>query len=204
MPAVDSPSAAGSGARPQRAGRRLARLKLLLADPRATARPAAAGDEFDGLAPQEEAAGVGAGAPGVRRAEEYDGLAAVAGLGAGDSSLHVGVLPAALAALPPAEAAARLAAELHGGFVTLDQNPPAALVVSVGTDGAFPLYRYPAAPLRRVVAAQRDWAAAPLVAAVRAAVDAVSGQPSNSCVVNLFAGGLRRGHFVIIAPHSCL
>ncbi len=51
-------------------------------------------------------------------------------------------------------------------------------------------------------AAQRDWAAAPLVAAVRAAVDAVSGQPSNSCVVNLFAGGLGRGHFVIIPPHS--
>jgi hypothetical protein len=155
----------------------------------------------------------------VAATQEHDGLAATTGLGSGDSSLLVGLaLPAALPD-DAGGAAAALVAELQGAFdaafeisraaasSALDEppavgggevNPPAAIVTTVREGGRFPLYRYPAfggtAPL---VAAQQDWAATPLVAAVRDAADALAGTSSDHAVINYYPVG-----DTVLGPHT--
>ena len=134
-------------------------------------------------------------------AVEHDGLSSVARLGAGDSTLYVNMLGYDRTHLPqePAAAAAALTAELKSVFeagevsaeaegpqAAGEANPLAAIVTSVGEGGRYPLYRYPAAGgTRPLIAAQQDWASAPLVAAVRAAAaHSALGTSCNHAVIN--------------------
>lgn len=118
-------------------------------------------------------------------------------LGDGDSLLLVDVLPRNVATMAPEMLLERLLSELRPLCATQSSgggsNPPAAVVVEEDELG-FPLYRYPAEPLRPLYEARKHWAKAPTVTAIRdsatrsalAQIEAGVANVPNSCVVNYY------------------
>ena len=130
-------------------------------------------------------------------------------LGAGDSLLMTDVLPHEFTAVSPPALVKRVLSELgplcSTGPAGGDANPPAAVVTKDDADLGFPLYRYPAQPLRALYEGRKKWSMLPSLSAVRdVAVRCAMNQMEsgvadvpNSCVVNYYEDG-----DVELGPHK--
>ena len=131
-------------------------------------------------------------------------------LGDGDSLLLTDVLPDNLARMVPEGLVERIKNELSPLSTTGPQggirNPPATVVVeSKDENRGFPLYRYPAQPLRTLYEQRKTFAEVKATASIRNAaarlalqtIEAGVSDVPNSCVANYYCDGS-----IALGPHK--